>query len=244
MDTNTSKFKVRLGLFIAGGTALFIIAIFIIGRQKNLFNPVFKIHTTFYSVGGLEVGNNIRFSGITVGTVDNIVIVNDSTVKVDLVIQKHIQKFIKTDCVVGIGSSGIIGNSLINISQGSNEAPMVKNGQYIESKEPVELDNIMASLEVTAINVEVITNELAEVMIKFNTGQGIGRLLSDSSMFDDLGVTMVNLKNSTEGLNQNMNAAKENIFFRGYFKRKEKAAEDKKKEAEKNAKNTEIKKNK
>ena len=53
METHTQKFKIRLGLFIAGGLALFVIAIFIIGKQKNLFNPVFKLTTTFYNVSGL-----------------------------------------------------------------------------------------------------------------------------------------------------------------------------------------------
>ncbi len=76
MDTHSQKFKLRLGLFITGGLAIFIVAIFLIGRQQNLFNPVFKLTTTFYNVSGLEVGSNIRFSGINVGTVDNIKIIN------------------------------------------------------------------------------------------------------------------------------------------------------------------------
>src|SRR3954467_10262416 len=104
MDSHTPKFKVRLGLFIAGGLALFLIAIFIIGKQKNLFNPVFRLTTEFYSISGLQVGNNVRFSGINVGTVDNIQIVNDSTVRVDMMIKKDVQPFIKKDCEVAIGS--------------------------------------------------------------------------------------------------------------------------------------------
>ena len=98
METHTQKFKIRLGLFVAGGLALFVIAIFIIGKQKNLFNPVFKLTTTFYNVSGLQVGNNIRFSGINVGTVDNIRIINDSTVKVEMSIKKNVNQFIKSDC--------------------------------------------------------------------------------------------------------------------------------------------------
>ena len=86
MDSHTQKFKVRLGLFVAGGLALFVLAVFIIGKQKNLFNPVFKLTATFYNVGGLQVGNNIRFSGINVGTIDNIFIINDSTVRVDMLV--------------------------------------------------------------------------------------------------------------------------------------------------------------
>src|SRR5690606_31224538 len=110
METHTEKFKVRLGLFIIGGIALFVLAIFIIGKQQNLFNPVFKLSANFYNVSGLQVGNNIRFSGINIGVVDNIRIINDSTVKVDMLIRKDVQEFIKNDSEAAIGSEGIIGD--------------------------------------------------------------------------------------------------------------------------------------
>src|ERR1035437_5498494 len=157
MEKHTNKFKVRLGLFIAGGLMIFIVAVFIIGRQKNLFVPVFSLTTTFYNVSGLQVGNNIRFSGINVGTVDNISIINDSTVRVDMLIKREVQRFIKTDCEAGVGSAGLIGDRLLVITQGSNEAIMVKDGQQIGSKEPVETDAIMASLRVTAYNAEIVS---------------------------------------------------------------------------------------
>jgi phospholipid/cholesterol/gamma-HCH transport system substrate-binding protein len=226
MDTQTTKFKVRLGLFIAGGLALFVIAIFIIGRQKNLFNPVFRLTTTFYNVSGLQVGNNIRFSGINVGTVDNIKIINDSTVQVDMLIRKNVQKFIKTDCQAGIGSAGIIGDRILVITQGSNDAPLVKDGQYITSKEPVEPDAIMASLQVTVDNAKIVSFQLGEILIKINSGNGtLGRLIQDSTIAENINQTVLNLRNSSKGLNENMNAAKDNFMLRGYFRRKEKAAD-------------------
>ena len=49
MNTHTQKFKIRLGLFVAGGLSILILAIFIIGKQKNLFNPVYLLTTTFAS---------------------------------------------------------------------------------------------------------------------------------------------------------------------------------------------------
>jgi len=226
MDTHTQKFKVRLGLFIAGGLMLFAIAIFIIGKQKNLFNPVFKLTTTFYNVSGLEVGSNIRFSGINVGTVDNIKIINDSTVRVDMLILKKVQEFIKTDCEAGIGSAGIIGDRILVITQGSDDASLVKDGQQISSNEPVETDAIMISLQVTAGNAEIISQQLAEIMFNINSGNGtLGRLIQDSTIAQNFDETMLNLKKSSKGLDDNMNAAKENFLLRGYFKRKEKAAE-------------------
>jgi phospholipid/cholesterol/gamma-HCH transport system substrate-binding protein len=233
MDTHSQKFKVRLGLFIAGGIVLFVLAIFLIGRQKNLFNPVYKLTTTFHNVSGLQVGSNIRFSGIDVGTVDNIAIINDSMVQVDMLIKKNVQQFIKTDSEAGIGSAGIIGDRILMITQGSNNAHSAKNEQYIASKEPVEVDAIMTSLDVTAGNAAIITDQLAEIMIKINSGTGtLGKLIQDSTIAANISQTIVNLKKSSKGLNENMNAAKENFLLKGYYKRKAKAAEKKKDESE------------
>jgi len=228
MDTHTPKFKARLGLFIIGGLGIFIITIFIIGRQKNMFNPVYKLTTTFYNVSGLQVGSIIRFSGINIGTVDNIEILNDSTVKVDMIIKKEVQRFIKTDSEADIGSAGIIGDKVLNITQGSAIAHFAYDGQKIKSKEPIETDAIMASLQVTADNAAIISNQLAEVMIKINTGEGtLGRLIKDTTIAENINQTIVNLKKSSKGLDENMKAAKENFLFKGYFKRKARAAEKK-----------------
>jgi phospholipid/cholesterol/gamma-HCH transport system substrate-binding protein len=232
MDTHTLKFKIRLGLFIAVGVLLFVIAIFYIGKQKNLFDPVFKLTTTFYNVSGLQVGSNIRFSGINVGTVDNIQIINDSTIRVDMFIKSDVQKFIKTDCEAGIGSSGIIGDRVLIITRGTNSAPLAKDGQHIASKEPIETDAIMASLQITADNSAVISDQLAEIMVKINSGEGtLGKLIQDSTIAENINQTIVNLKTSSQGLDENMKAAKENFLLKGYFRRKEKNAEKKKNDA-------------
>lgn len=234
METYTEKFKLRLGLFIAGGLTLFVLAVFIIGKQKNLFNPVFELTATFYNVSGLEVGNNIRFCGINVGTVGNIHIINDSTVKVDMSIRKAVKEFIKSDCQVAIGSEGLIGDRILVITQGSAEAPSAKAGAQLASVEPVETDAIMASLKVTAANAEVISAQLAEVVYKINNGNGtLNRLIQDSSIANNFSQTMVNIKKSTKGLDENMEAAKHNFLLKGYFDKKAKEAEKKKKEDDK-----------
>ena len=233
MDTNSPKFKIRLGLFIAGGLTLFVFTIFIIGKQKNLFNPVFELTSTFYNVSGLQVGNNVRFSGINVGTISEITIINDSTVKVDMQIRKEVNQFIKSDCEVLIGSEGLIGDRLLIISQGSSDAPMAKSGQKLRSSEPVETDAIMASLQVTANNAAIISEQLANIFIKINSGNGtLGRLIQDSTIAENINQTIVNLKKSSKGLNENMEAAKHNFLLKGFFNKKAKETERKKKESE------------
>ena len=232
METHSSQFKFRLGLFIITGIGLFVLGIFIIGKQKNLFNPVFNLSANFHNVSGLQVGNSVRFSGINIGTVDNIIIINDSTVKVKMLIKKEVQKFIKIDSQAGIGSEGIIGDKVVVISQGYNSNKIVKSGQMIASSEPTETDDIMKSLKVTADNAALASADIAGIVAKINNGQGtLGRLIQDKKMAANIDQTLTNMKNSSKSLDENMEAAKHNFLLRGYFKKKEKAAAKAKEEA-------------
>ncbi|RYZ52082.1 MAG: MCE family protein, partial [Sphingobacteriales bacterium] len=77
MQTTNSK-RIRTGIFTLIGILLFVAGIFLIGSKKNMFSDTYTIYGTFRNVGGLSVGNNIRFAGITVGTVEDISIVSDT----------------------------------------------------------------------------------------------------------------------------------------------------------------------
>ena len=236
MEAKTQAFKARLGAFIIGGLVLFILAIFIIGKQKNLFNPVFKISTKFQNVSGLQVGSVIRYSGINVGTVDNIEIINDSMVKVDLLVKNDVKKYIHTDSKAAIGSEGIIGDKIIVISQGSSSAKMVKEFQYIPSIEQIETDAIMRSLQTTAGNAAIASSEITDIVIKINNGEGtLGRLIQDDKMAKNIDQTLSNLNSGSKKLDENMEAAQHNFLLKGFFNKKKRAEEKKKKEAEKAA---------
>jgi len=213
MDAHTPRYKARLGMFIIGGITIFVVAIFFIGRQQNLFNPVFVVTANFNNVSGLQVGNNVRFSGINVGIVDNISIINDSTVQVNMLIRKNVQKFIKADSQASIGSEGIIGDRVLIITQGTPDSPVVEDRQNILSKPPVETDAIMETLQATALNAEIITLQLAEIMMNINSGQGmLGRLIQDSTIAENVNLTLENFKKSSEGLDETIEVTKENVF--------------------------------
>ena len=236
MEKYSATYKARLGLFIMILSSLLVIGLFYIGKQKHLFNPVFKLYSTFQNIGGVQIGNNVRFSGINVGTVENIQIVNDTTVRIDVMIDKNVQQFIKEDCLMTISSEGIIGDKIISITQSTSNSPPVTNGQYLPSVEPLEMDAIIASLKVTGENAEVVSSELAEMLNKINNGNGtLSKLIHDSTIADNITQTIINLRKSSKGLDENMEAAKHNVLLRGYYKNKEKKEKEKaaQKEADK-----------
>jgi phospholipid/cholesterol/gamma-HCH transport system substrate-binding protein len=235
----------KLGIFIVSGLVLLVLGLFFIGKQKNLFVSVFQLKAVFNNVSGLKVGNNVRFGGIAIGNVEGIQLLTDTSVLVNMNIKSEVRKFIKQDASASIGSDGLVGDRVLIISPGTMNREPVKDNEILVAKTPVETEQILAGLKTSADNAALITQQLSEVAYKVNHGHGIiARLLGDTSMGNNLHATMVNLKKGSAGLDENMEAAKHNFLFRGYFKKKQKEEEKKKKEAEEKKKEGEADKNK
>jgi phospholipid/cholesterol/gamma-HCH transport system substrate-binding protein len=224
-------FRWKLGIFIVVGLVLLVMGLFFIGKQKNLFVSVFQLKSIFNNVSGLKVGNNVRFGGIAVGSVDGIQLVTDTSVLVNMSIKEEVRRFIKQDASASIGSDGLVGDRVVLISPGTMNRPVVKNNEILVSRTPVETEQIMEGLKTSADNAAIITQQLAEVAYKINHGRGIiSRLLGDSSLGNNLNATMANLRKGSAGLSENMEAAKHNFLLKGYFKKKQKDEDKKKKE--------------
>ena len=63
MTAKTPIQNLKLGIFVVLGTILLIIAAYLIGNGQSLFVKKFTVNAVFNNVNGLQVGNNVRFSG-------------------------------------------------------------------------------------------------------------------------------------------------------------------------------------
>jgi len=180
------------------------------------------------------VGNNVRFSGINVGTVSDIDLITDSTVVVKLVVKEEVRRFIKTDAKASIGSDGLMGDKVLTISPGTTSKTTVKDNATIASLTAIEIEDIMSGVKTTVDNAAVITDQLAEFSYKINNGKGtLSKLLMDEHMGNKLDATMTNLQKGTKGFDENMEAAKHNFLLKGYFNKKEKAEAKKQEDIQK-----------
>jgi len=201
--------KIRLGIFISLGIAVFILGIYFIGERQQLFRTTFRISGVFKDVGGLQAGSNVRLSGVNVGTVDNINIVSDTSVSVEIVIDENARKFIKKDANAGIGSDGLMGNKILIISPGTGGKTEIENNDTIRTIQPINMDDIMLSLKTTIDNTSHITNNLSNITGTIQSGKGtIGKLLMDQSLAESFDSTFVNLQQSSAGFKNLMNKAK------------------------------------
>lgn len=204
MEKSTNQ-KIRLGIFVIIGSLFFITTIYFIGNKKDMFNKTIEISAQFNNINGLQSGNNVRFSGINVGTVKDIIIINDSLIKVDMLIQEDVISHIKKDAVASIGSDGLVGNMIINIVPGKKSNEPVAQGDTILSENKATTDEILKTINATSDNARLITANLVKITNQLNSKKGtIGMLINDTGMSDDLKETIANLKTTTQSTSQSM----------------------------------------
>jgi phospholipid/cholesterol/gamma-HCH transport system substrate-binding protein len=237
----TAGQKAKIGIFTLVGFIILVIGIFVIGNKKNMFGDTFPIYGNFRNVGGLQVGNNIRFAGINVGTVEGITIMNDTTVRVDMRLQHRVKRFLKKDAVASIGSDGLMGDKLVVIAPGvEGESIMGKDGQIMTTN-PVDFDKIITKVTQVVNNAETVMSSLASIADEISGGKGsLGKLIYTDSLEQGLEgtvnaahETMKSVKEGTEGFSENMTALKHNFLLKGYYKHQKKEARKKEKKEEK-----------
>lgn len=202
MDTKEYKQNIRLGLFVMVGIALFLLSVFYIGSERNIFNKTFTVSAVFRNVEGLTEGDNVWLSGVKIGTVKNITIISEGKVVVSLSLKNKQNEFIKQDATAFIGSDGLVGSKIVIIRPGSANAAIHDN-DTINSLSPTDTQDLINIAKDVGSNTRSLTDDLKLIAAKINRGQGVvGELLNEGELSRDLRETVNSLRIASQNTNQ------------------------------------------
>jgi phospholipid/cholesterol/gamma-HCH transport system substrate-binding protein len=175
--------SVKLGLLVAGGLILFALAIFYLGSQQDLFSSTVVVKSYFKDVKGLMEGNKVQYSGITVGHVAHIEIIDDTTILVQISVDRDVQKFIRTDSKVDIGSDGLMGSKILNIYPGSAVAQSISDDDVLLAQESIDFEEVLEEALSVFKDSRKIASNMLEISNKMNNGDGDFALLVNERNF-------------------------------------------------------------
>lgn len=193
---------IKLGIFVTVGLVLLVVSLYFIGSNKNLFGSTFKIYAVFKDVNGLKEGNNVRYGGIDVGTVEQILINSDTAIRVEMVIEESMKGVIRKNSIAGIGTDGLMGDKLINIDAGSSNAKTVDEGDEIASQSFVNTEEMLRTLEFTNQNVAVVSANLKSLTETINKSRGtLYTVLMDTTIAGHFHNALENIESASNYLN-------------------------------------------
>ncbi|MCU0381032.1 MAG: MlaD family protein [Chitinophagaceae bacterium] len=188
---------VQLGIFVISGLALLLLALFLIGKNQHLIGSHYTLRAHFENVSGLRTGNNVRYAGIEVGTVQEMTIVSDTVLEVRMLIKRNMKEVIRQNALASLGADGLMGNKVINIIPQPGDAEYAKDGDLLPSRKAVDFDDILRTLSGTSENIGTISEGLKLTVTRINNSQGLWKLLADSSLDISLRKTAHNLQTAT-----------------------------------------------
>ena len=192
----------RLGIFIFLGTVLLVISILLLGNKESLFVSTINVKSYFNSIEGLKTGAPVRLSGYDIGSVSGISLAPDTSgrVEVNMRIDNTVRHFIRLNSVASIKSEGLVGKQIISIAPGTTTFEIVQDGGVIPSKDPVNVDEIIAETQSIMAYVKDITRDFSDIVNKINSGNGsIGKLVNDDQLYNS---TVAITKSADKSLNE------------------------------------------
>ncbi len=190
--------RVQLGLFVTLAAMIFIAAVYFMGNKQNVFGRFFRLETTFRQIGGLREGSNVRYMGVSVGTVESTSILSDTSIQIVMLIQDESRKYIRKNAIASIGTDGLVGEKVIDINPGTGKDNLVDSGDVLSSKEQVSTDELLGTLNATNENAAKLVENLVNISDKIYSGEGtLGTLLRDEALAQQLQQAAVNLNQTS-----------------------------------------------
>lgn len=204
MNESSEKRKVAVGIFVLIGIIFLILGILAIGNINETFKKKIAIVALFDDVSGLQSGNNIWFSGVKIGMVDNLEFYSQSKVKVTMKVEEKAVPYIRKDAFVKVSTDGLIGNKILIIYGGSMQRPQVTENDTLAVEKSLSSEDVINTLQQNNKNFLSITNDIKLISNKMAAGDGtVGKLLNDNALYEHLNQAAISLQ-ATSGRAQQL----------------------------------------
>ena len=121
-----------------------IICIFYYSSKINLFNKIetFQINSSFFDIGNVNIGNDVKIKGVKVGEVSGISLDQENYMAI---VTSSVDENIKIpdNSTFKISNNGFIGSPYIEIQLGESEELLKNNDYTTDNIDAVSLEEII-----------------------------------------------------------------------------------------------------
>ena len=169
---NEKRLTARVGTFVIAGLVLLGAIVFLLGGEKGVFASYAEYTASFQTIEGLQVGSPVRLAGIEVGRVEEITFYddpNDKRVLVRMTVQDKYASRVRADSAAAVGSRGLLGDKVVDITLGSADQPVVEEGGELLAKSSADFTEMIKKGTAVLDNTMAITSDVRELVAAYNT---------------------------------------------------------------------------
>jgi phospholipid/cholesterol/gamma-HCH transport system substrate-binding protein len=179
--------NLKVGLMTLLTSAVLIYMVYVIG-DFSFSERGYNFTISFYAINGLSKGSNVSMSGVKIGKVTSIEIVDDQVyVHAYISDKKH---HIRRKSTFTISSAGLMGEKYVEIMPTRDyTSPYVADGEIIAGTDPVRMDELIEQGSVLLQRLQELTASAKDI-------------IGDPDLKEDTRTMFRNARNASDNINE------------------------------------------
>jgi phospholipid/cholesterol/gamma-HCH transport system substrate-binding protein len=191
--------EMRVGILVIMSFALLALAIFYVSGQSGFFVKKYTLLAYFQNANNLKSGAEVSLEGVTIGNVNKVEVSKEAdpmkAVQAELKLDERYKNIIRSDSRVTISTIGLLGDSKIDITRGTEAGTVLEDGGVLQGSEEGDIRRIVQGANDVVANFQVLSEDFKKITDRIDRGEGtLGKFLTDTAIYD-------NANNVTKELN-------------------------------------------
>jgi len=159
-----SAAEVKSGAFIIFSAVLLLAMTFIVGGYLGGDTKVWNAR--FGYVGGLEEGSPVYFAGREVGKVDKLEVLPGKERPIIVTLRVSVDILLRDNSQVYIDTLGMMGEKIVELSPGTEDAPLLQEGATLEGVDPIAMHVMIRKMNLLADRMDEMTASLNPFIVE------------------------------------------------------------------------------
>jgi len=198
--------QLKVGLTVVIACAALMVLIILMSGSGGLFTSKIRVKSYFPDAGGLAQGAPVKLSGVDIGNVKNIRVVENhrgAPVEVEMKVNTRYRFFLRKDSVTLLATAGVLGATYINIDSSRAKGPEAQDGDVLQSAETANYDDVIRAVNSSLENLDVLIKRVDRIVGFVESGQGsIGKVIYDNRLYNQLSATVTELQTLVSDVTQ------------------------------------------
>jgi phospholipid/cholesterol/gamma-HCH transport system substrate-binding protein len=187
--------ELRVGILVISSFALLALAIFFISGESGFLTPKYTLTAYFQNANNLKAGADVQLEGVTIGNVSSVQVSKlpdpEKAVEAQLRLDQKYQNIIRSDSKVAIATIGLLGDSKVDITRGTEAGTVIPEGGVIQGSEQGDIRKIVQGTNDFVANLQVLSDKFKDMAERVDKGEGtLGKFMTDAAIYDNANLTV------------------------------------------------------
>lgn len=192
--------QLKVGVTVIVASVTLGVLLFLMSGSQGFFTPRITVRSYFDNAEGLRVGAPVRLSGVDVGNVTKMAIVNVpekrlTPVEVTMKVSTKYRESMRRDSVTSLETAGVLGETYLDIDSSQAVGTPLQDGDTLPTQVHPDFNQVVRASQSTLQNMDALLKRADRILAFAESGKGsLGKLIYDPTLYNRFSLTVADFQ--------------------------------------------------